>query len=105
MAVTATSIIQEVNRYRTMRLELARKVITPRSVVGGGYINGRQVAKSWILNQLRSNLEKLAQVDPNAGIAWEVGECPSNAEFIRAAKVTYGADSDQTKAIIALYSK
>lgn len=74
------------NQYLTMLNDLKSGLITPRSVVGGGYKNGRKVALEWLYTQILNEQlllnEKVSNVYASAS-----GKPFNSAEKARASKV------------------
>ena len=70
--------MHETQKYITMLNELQSGVITPRSVVGGGYKNARKVAMEWIQTQIHNathSERKVCQLHGDSkGLAFESQE-------------------------------
>lgn len=98
---TFVKTIAEITDYTTMLADLDAKRITPRSVVGGGYKNGRLVARAWIINTIRVNVELIRADYPTM----EFFNIPTDKEFISAANVVYGAGTVRATEVAARYAK
>lgn len=77
--------------------------ITPRSVVGTGYKNGRLVARSWLINQMRIMAENIQAADPDE-TPTALSFFPTDVSIRSAAKVVYGPDHEITRTVIERYS-
>ena len=97
--VTLTAAIAAIENNMGMLNDLDNKIVTPRSIVGGGYKDGRKVARAYLVNIIRTWQEAIQAVHPEI-VFYNL----TNSEMRKAALVTYGPTHEKTAKVNVRYA-